>query len=110
MSTLSQGLSRHFSISKIKQATKDFDECNMVRIGVGRFGKVYEGVIDGGTKMAIKRSNPSLEQRVNEFQIEVEMLSKGHLYNHNKYYLSWKQRLGICIGVAKGLHYLHTGA
>ncbi|MBA0770738.1 hypothetical protein Gotri_019337 [Gossypium trilobum] len=76
VSTLSQGLSHHFSISKIKQATKDFDECNMVRVGVGGFGKVYEGVIDGGTKMAIKRSNPSLKQRVSEFQTEVEMLSK----------------------------------
>ncbi|KAK5786235.1 hypothetical protein PVK06_040867 [Gossypium arboreum] len=61
-----------FSISKIRQAIKDFDECNMIR--VEGFGMVYEGVIDGGTKVAIKRSNPSSEQGVNEFQTEVEML------------------------------------
>ncbi|XWS58360.1 hypothetical protein CRYUN_Cryun08bG0027400 [Craigia yunnanensis] len=130
LSTLAQGLCRHFSISEIRQATKNFDESNV--IGVGGFG----------TKVAIKRSNPSSEQGVNEFQTEIEMLSKlrhkhlvsligfcedggemclvydymargtlrEHLYNKKKSHLSWKQRLEVCIGAARGLHYLHTGA
>ncbi|KAJ1406541.1 Serine-threonine/tyrosine-protein kinase, catalytic domain [Sesbania bispinosa] len=131
---------RYFTIGEIRAATNNFADVSI--IGVGGFGNVYKGYIDGATPVAIKRLKPDSHQGASEFMNEIELLSqlrhlhlvsligycndgvemilvydfmqrgtlREYLYNSDNQPLSWKKRLEILLGAARGLHYLHTGA
>ncbi|KAK1285812.1 putative receptor-like protein kinase [Acorus calamus] len=58
-------------------------------------------------------------QEQNEMVLVYEYMARGPLRKHiytsensknDVEPLTWRQRLDVCIGAAKGLHYLHTGA
>ncbi|PON35350.1 Mitogen-activated protein kinase kinase kinase [Parasponia andersonii] len=142
-------LSLKISFADIQSATSNFDV--KMLIGEGGFGKVYKGTLKAkGIKVAVKRSQPGLDQGLLEFHTEILVLSqirhrhlvsligycdersemilvyefmengtlRDHLYDSmsesprssTEFKLSWEKRLEICIGAAKGLHYLHTGS
>ncbi|XP_058736490.1 receptor-like protein kinase FERONIA [Vicia villosa] len=139
-SALPSHLCRYFTIGEIRAATNNFDDVFI--IGVGGFGNVYKGYIDGATPVAIKRLKSGSQQGENEFMNEIELLSelrhihlvsligycndgaemilvydfmqrgtlREYLYGSENEPLSWKQRLEILLGAARGLHYLHAGA
>ncbi|KAK7295476.1 hypothetical protein RJT34_18385 [Clitoria ternatea] len=67
-------LCRYFTITELRAAANNFDDTSI--IGVGGFGSVYKGSIDGATPIAIKRLKPGSEQGASEFKNEVVMLSQ----------------------------------
>ncbi|KAM1954354.1 hypothetical protein ACFX1T_023710 [Malus domestica] len=74
-SSLPSDLCRYFSLAEIKAATQNFSQGFIV--GVGGFGHVYKGHIDGGaTLVAIKRLKPESKQGACEFKTEIKLLAQ----------------------------------
>nr|XP_019704860.1 receptor-like serine/threonine-protein kinase ALE2 isoform X2 [Elaeis guineensis] len=82
-----KGSAQTFSITEIERATNRFD-CSRI-IGEGGFGRVYRGVLEDGTKVAVKVLKRDDLQGGREFLAEVEMLSRLHHRNLVKL-------IGIC--------------
>ncbi|KAH1081812.1 hypothetical protein J1N35_021573 [Gossypium stocksii] len=137
---LPEGLGCRFSLAQIKAATNNFDSLSIIgRGGSGTVykGTLHDGTIvavkrlresyQGGEfknegQLLCQLCHPNLVSLIgfcvegSEMVFVLEYMSRGSLavflFGIREDYLplSWKHRLHICIGAARGLHYLHTGA
>nr|XP_010919104.1 receptor-like protein kinase HERK 1 [Elaeis guineensis] len=132
-------LGLHIAFAEIKAATNDFDEKLVIGTGgFGKVyrGTLTDGTrvaVKRGMPGS-KQGYPEFQTEIivlsqirhrhlvsligycderSEMILVYEYMEKGPLrrclYGSDLPCLSWKQRLEICIGAARGLHYLHTG-
>ncbi|XP_030489715.2 receptor-like protein kinase HERK 1 [Cannabis sativa] len=130
----------NFPLLVIQEATNNFSENLVIGVGgFGKVYKgVLKDKMKVAVKRGVSESNQGLAEFTteiemlsqfrhrhlvsligycdyhNEMIIIYEYMENGtlkdHLYGSDVESLSWKQRLQICIGSARGLHYLHTGS
>lgn len=81
------GSTKSFSTCDIEKATDNFSETRI--LGEGGFGRVYSGVLEDGTHVAVKVLKRADQQGGREFLSEIEMLSRLHHRNLVKL-------IGIC--------------
>ncbi|XP_058095515.1 G-type lectin S-receptor-like serine/threonine-protein kinase SD2-5 [Magnolia sinica] len=67
---------RRFSYEDLRTATKDFKE----KLGEGGFGSVFKGILEDGTKIAVKQLE-NIGQGMKEFLAEVETIGNIHHFN-----------------------------
>ncbi|XP_057990336.1 probable LRR receptor-like serine/threonine-protein kinase At1g53440 [Hevea brasiliensis] len=107
---------KSFTLQEIIDATRNFN--SKMEIGKGRYGIVYKAELPDEIKLAVKKISPDInQQEKNELKSEIFSLkSLRHenvvklldgYYPNSRTILDWKVRHDICLGIAKGLKYLH---
>ncbi|XP_054782859.1 probable serine/threonine-protein kinase At1g01540 isoform X2 [Prosopis cineraria] len=100
------GWGRWYTLREVEAATNGLCEENVV--GEGGYGIVYKGVLDDGTRVAVKNL-------LNNKMLVYEYVGNGNLeqWLHGDVGsvspLTWDIRMNIILGTAKGLAYLHEG-
>lgn len=70
---------RGFTFEELSRATEDFSPTR--ELGQGGYGKVYKGILEDGSAVAIKRAREGSMQGAAQFYTEIELLSRVHHRN-----------------------------
>ncbi|KAK4346962.1 hypothetical protein RND71_033301 [Anisodus tanguticus] len=110
---------KHFQLEQLQKATNNFSQDYLV--GSVAFGNVYRGTFDGEGTLAVKKTHTESYISTEEFENEIRLVSKVKHKNlvslvgfcqgagRGGRSLTWRQRVMIAIGAAKGIAHLHEG-
>ncbi|THG01127.1 hypothetical protein TEA_025903 [Camellia sinensis var. sinensis] len=97
-----------FTSDDLKKATNNYDESKV--LGQEGQGTVYKGILPDNTIVAIKKSNTQIPLIVYELVTNGTLYKHIHNIDHNRFSITWENRLRIATKTAAALSYLHSTA